>query len=106
LREVVKLFESRKTIASIEDLIADRTNVNPFWGELGQFAYYKKIGKDNEAKEILQTVYQKSQIPQSWVKSVEMVNGNWEQTDSKPKINKYWVEKIEEIAALYNEKLN
>lgn len=105
LRKLELLFESHKTILSIEEFFKDRVNVYPYWGELGQFALYKKIGKDELAARILQKDYDEARKPKSWVTISERKNGIWEEKKSEPEINKYWVERTELVAKIYGVEL-
>jgi hypothetical protein len=99
------LFENHKTLLSLEKYFSDRTKILGFFGELGQFALFKKIGKDKVAKQILNKVYKKAKKPKSWTNFSTLANGIWKNKKSKPEVNKSWVAKIEEIAILYNEEL-
>lgn len=98
-------FENHRTIRSLEEFTRDKAKINPFWGEVGQFALLKKLGKDKEARSILESAYQKAQVPQSLVTVNEKINGIWIEKMSEPEINHHWKERIEKAACLYNEKL-
>ena len=105
LNTVEKFFEKHQTLSSIEEFVDDRTKINPFWAETGQFALYKRLGKDKLASELLKDTYKKAQKPKSWLSFLENINGIWGEKKSKPEVNLFWVEKIEQIAKAYDEKI-
>ena len=105
IKAVQEFFESHRTVHSLDDLIGDRTKFNPFWGEAGQFALLKKLGKDEEASRIIASVYAKAKTPKSCLTITERIKGIWTDTKPAPAVNTIWVERIQKVAELYHEKL-
>jgi hypothetical protein len=106
LQLVKDVFESHKTLLSLEVYFSDSTKVNPFWREGGQFALYKKLGKDEVARRILLSAYKQAKKPKSWFSVKEMVSGFWKEKKSKPEVNQIWIERLEQVASIYNEPIN
>ncbi len=103
LLKLMQLFEIRKTVNSLEEFFNDRSKVNPYWGVTAQFAYYKRIGKDTLAKQILEEAYEKANIPHSWLTEKRRINGVWTERKSQPTVNEVWIKRILRVAEIYNE---
>jgi hypothetical protein len=105
LLKLVQLFENKRTVISLEEFFQDRAKVNPFWGEIAQYAYNKKIGKDKLARQLLEKAYENAKIPQSWLTEKQQVNGIWIERKSNPTINTSWINRIERVFEIYKEKI-
>lgn len=103
---VEQLFESRKTILSLKEYIEDGTMINPYWGELGQFALYKRMGRSRAARKTLKKAYMKAQKPRNWfTTTVRNSDGSFTENKSNSEVNQEWIKRIEHVAMIFNEEL-
>ena len=98
-------FKGYQTISSLEPLVQNVKNINLLWSELGQYALYKELGKDKIAAELIREVYAKVLKTRIWHTEVLKIGDVWEEKSSEPKVNSYWVERIEQVASIYNDKI-